>query len=254
MESTGSKNNERSYKNLGRLMNKARMAGMIDWNLLEDRTRYLRGYTTFDDPSDALDWCAERYKTDLWKDQSFRVEVWVEKDALVGVVGRAANPYRVDYFSCRGYTSASETWNAAMRMQRRVRYEDQTPVILHLGDHDPSGCDMSRDIEERIRVFMGEEGDELIFRRIALNMDQIRHYNPPPSPAKITDSRSSGYIDQFGDDSWELDALDPNDMTSLIRERIKDYLSELAFAAAHEAEREDREKIRRAAQRWRDDD
>jgi len=99
-----------------------------------------------------------------------------------------------------------------MRLLTQVRAGKQI-YIIHLGDHDPSGLDMSRDIRERIDMFMSRHpGKALNFElnRIALNMDQVRQYSPPPNPAKITDSRASKYIKEFGNESWELDALEPS--------------------------------------------
>lgn len=93
-----------------------------------------------------------------------------------------------------------------------------TPVIFHLGDHDPSGIDMTRDITERLEMFAGQPVD---VRRIALTMNQINQYNPPPNPAKITDSRVTAYIDRFGNQSWELDALEPGVIVDLVRSHVE---------------------------------
>jgi hypothetical protein len=97
-----------------------------------------------------------------------------------------------------------------------------------LGDHDPSGIDMSRDILDRLKTFISpshDRPDEVIkVERIALNMDQVRQYSPPPNPAKLTDSRCENYMKFHGDKSWELDALDPPMLSSLIEGRILDYL------------------------------
>ena len=216
---TGSKNNIRAYKNLGSLMGKARMGGLLDWKSLEDRTRNLKGSPRWDTPKDALYSCADWFHIDFWRGQEIRPEVWVEKDALIGIVGDISRKLDTEYFSCRGYTSLSEIWSAAQR-HREVAESGQTPMIIHLGDHDPSGCDMSRDVEDRLRMFMGIYGEGLRFKRIALNMDQIRSFNPPPSPAKITDSRASAYIEEHGYDSWELDALEPSVITDLIKKEI----------------------------------
>ncbi len=97
-------------------------------------------------------------------------------------------------------------------------------TILHLGDHDPSGIDMTRDITDRLYTFLSGDGynaEDLTIKRIALNMDQIRQYNPPPNPAKITDSRATGYIRIFGPESWELDALEPTVLNGLIVPEIR---------------------------------
>jgi hypothetical protein len=239
-------NTERSYKNLGNLINDARMAGLIDWEAIVDRTRYLRGYTTYADPREALQSAASRYKIDVWKGQQFRVEVWVEKDALVDVISSAASPFRVDFFSCRGYTSASELWSAARRLAHYVRHHRQRPIVIHLGDHDPSGIDMTRDIGERLTLLSGETVMPGTVHRIALNMDQIDQYNPPPNPAKLTDSRSGDYVSKFGDMSWELDALEPTLMRDLIQSEIKKYLDQDKFDASLLRESEQAESIRNA--------
>jgi hypothetical protein len=109
-------------------------------------------------------------------------------------------------------------WRAGQRLLRHVE-AGQTPVIIHLGDHDPSGIDMTRDIVGRLEMFMG--GTEL--KRVALNMDQVRKYNPPPNPAKITDSRCAEYIKNYGNESWELDALDPTTLIDVIDKTITEY-------------------------------
>ena len=103
-----------------------------------------------------------------------------------------------------------------MRLQR-YRKGRQKPLVLHLGDHDPSGKDMTRDITDRLSEF--SEGT-IEVRRLALNMSQITQYHPPPNPAKITDSRAAGYIAEFGGESWELDALEPAVIATLIRDAV----------------------------------
>lgn len=209
-------NTDKNYKRLGDVVNNARMAGYIDWDHLVDRTRYLRKLPHFADAPHAIRSVEKWYQVDMWKHQEHRPEVWIEKDALVGVIEPVCEELDVPYLSCRGYTSQSEMWGAA---QRLMWYLDvgQKPVIIHLGDHDPSGIDMSRDIFDRLELFTGG-GVEVC--RIALNMDQVNRYQPPPNPAKVTDSRCRDYMLRYGDESWELDALDPPTMTALIRERV----------------------------------
>jgi hypothetical protein len=156
----------------------------------------------------------------------------------------------VPHFSCRGYTSQSEMWSAAQRLIY-YREEDQTPVIFHLGDHDPSGIDMSRDIKDRLQVFMDHHGVEVTdFDRLALNMDQVDEHNPPPNPAKLTDSRAKVYIQKFGDDSWELDALDPVTMSGIIRDAILRVRDDDLWEEKCEEEDEAKKVIQHAAENW----
>jgi hypothetical protein len=218
-------NNERSYKNLGALINDARLAGLIDWNAIEDRTRNIRGRTHWEKPGDVIKAAAYNYHLDYWQDQDNYVEVWVEKDALVGVVGRICDQLDLKYFSCRGYVSQSEMWVAAKRLEKRQR-EGKNIVLLHLGDHDPSGIDMSRDILDRLNVF---ETDDIEFKRLALNMEQVEEYNPPPNPTKLTDSRATKYLSDFGDECWELDALEPKVIDALIKDNVLKFRDEKKY-------------------------
>jgi len=208
-------NTERDYKNLIVTVSEARMAGLLDWDAIVDRTRQKEGQQHWDSPKAIVDAAVKSYHIDKWANQPVRVEVWVEKRALIEVVGRAAYPLDVDYFSCNGYTSQSAMWRAAERL---IEYEDagQETVILHLGDHDPSGVDMSRDILDRLRIF--DSRVEVI--RIALTMEQIDALSPPPNPTKAADSRSDGYVAVYGRECWELDALEPAYIVDLVTKEI----------------------------------
>jgi hypothetical protein len=238
-------NDQRSYKRLGDIVNKARLAGYLDWNYIVDRTRNLQSVSHWETPADIIDSAARSFRIDKWDDQPTRVEVWVEKEALAGVIGQVAARHDCAWFSCRGYVSQSELWRAAMRL-REYNKRDQEVVVLHLGDHDPSGIDMTRDIEDRLALF----GAEVDVRRIALNMDQVERYNPPPNPAKLTDSRAGGYIHHYGRQSWELDALDPAKLDALIEAHVLEVQDAEQFAAAEEVEAGHRDMLDAAADRW----
>lgn len=220
-------NKDTEYKRLGSIINDARLAGLMDWSYITDRTRNLRTLSHWTKPSEIIRSAAVSYHRDMWARQSTHVEVWIEKDALIGVIGGVCDELDLPHFSCRGYTSQSEVWVAARRMERYLR-DGQKVVVIHLGDHDPSGIDMSRDIEGRLSLFLegdGYDADELTVLRIALNYDQVLQYNPPPNPAKLTDSRATGYISKHGDESWELDALEPTVITSLVRDTATTYIN-----------------------------
>lgn len=274
-------NKQSEYKRLGSIINDARMAGQLDWDYIVDRTRNLEDNSHWSGPEEILKGAARGFAIDKWNAayQSTRVEVWIEKDALVGVLESCCPSEDIAYFSCRGYTSQSEMWSAAQRLGSYLR-AGQSVTILHLGDHDPSGLDMTRDIRERLRNFMlgdhvrylieqgeidrDQEGwqDEAYIRleadvhdrfrveRIALNMDQIEQYNPPPNPAKLTDARAAGYVEKYGYSSWELDALDPATLVGLIRDSIEEYRDPKRWNMAVELEETHRELLTAAADRW----
>lgn len=231
-------NNERSYKNIGNLINDGRLAGLIDWHSITDRTRNLRGNTHWSTPADVIASARYSYLLDKWEGQPNYVEVWVEKDALVDIVGQACRPLDTPYFSCRGYTSQSEMWSAARRFIRQSDREQR--IIIHLGDHDPSGIDMTRDIQERLWMF----GADVEVKRVALTMEQIDVYNPPPNPAKLSDSRCGKYIDQFGNESWELDALEPRVITDLITNEVTVFRDDLIYKEMCDKEEHEKNELR----------
>ncbi|MCT2280655.1 hypothetical protein M3G91_23855 [Micromonospora chalcea] len=261
-------NTVQSYKRLGNVINKARMAGLLDWHYIVDRTRNLTRNSHWNDPGDIMRGAARGYAIDKWADQPRRVEVWVEKEALAGIIGQVAGELDVAHFSCRGYVSQSELWRAGRRLGTYLD-RGQAVTVLHLGDHDPSGIDMTRDIRERLELFIGEDlGSYYLFdedvinepdglpnlevRRIALNFDQVRQYNPPPNPAKETDSRSGGYKQLYGGQSWELDALDPATLANLIRTHVAGIRDDERYAAQVATENEHRELLSAASDRWSD--
>ena len=166
-------NRQESYKRLGSIVNDARLAGLIDWDHLVDRTRNLATLPSWDSPQSILDAVASQYREAKWANQPEAVEVWVEKEALAGVIARPADRWQVPYFSCRGYVSQSEMHAAGQRI-RRLERAGRKVTVIHLGDHDPSGLDMTRDIRDRLEIF----GCAAVVNRIALNMDQVEAYQP----------------------------------------------------------------------------
>lgn len=276
-------NTQRSYDKLGSIINQARLAGLLDWDYIVDRTRNLSSLPHWNSPTEILTAVADQYRIDKWGNQPRQVEVWVEKEALAGVIGQAADRQDVAWFSCRGYTSQSELWGASQRLLGYIN-RGQAVTVLHLGDHDPSGIDMTRDIEDRLRLFIytdywrdhratidfGSGGSPsygeiakameahcggrraLTIDRIALNMDQVTQYDPPPNPAKITDSRARGYIAEYGDESWELDALDPATLDALITERIEGLRDEDKWADSKGTEDKAKGQLTALVERWED--
>lgn len=237
-------NNERSYKNIGSLINDGRLAGLIDWNSITDRTRNLRNRAHWDQPQDVIYSAKYSYLLDKWEGQPNYVEVWVEKDALIDIVGQACRPLDTPHFSCRGYTSQSEMWSAAQRFIRQKNRE--ACYIIHLGDHDPSGIDMTRDIQERLEMF----GADVYVKRVALTMNQVTTYNPPPNPAKITDSRCGKYIDQYGEESWELDALEPQMLTKLITNEVTALRDDAIYQAICDREEAEKRELQTVADEY----
>lgn len=230
-------NVQKNYKWLGDLLTDARVGGYIDWDHLEDPTReHTGGDGGFTSPEAAMRYLNRLYQVTKWDGQDHYMEVWVEKAALLPIIGPAARRWNVAFLACKGSPSTSAMYEVAERM-RRWEDEGRETTILYLGDHDPTGIDISRDVQTRLELFRSECRVD----RIALNWDQITD-DLPPSPAKVTDSRTGGYVDQFGTtDTWELDAMEPSVMDALIDAAIQDRLDMALWA--ERVRREDRERL-----------
>ena len=242
-------NTQRNYKCLGDALNDGRLCGLIDWRSIVDRTRNLQALSHWSDPAAIVEACGEQFNLDRWANQETYVEVWIEKDALIGVIADVCERLDVPYFSCRGYTSQSELWSAAMRLGALSDGEKRV-VVLHFGDHDPSGMDMTRDIQARFDLFVDTDTSRVEVRRLALTYAQIETYAPPPNPAKVTDSRFERYAAEFGDDSWELDALEPAVIAALIEEHVDALRDQAQWDEDTEQQDDYREEIAAVAARW----
>lgn len=203
-------NEERSYRKLGSLLNDARYAGEVDWEAIEDRVRRPRSAGEWGSIFELAEAAAGAFRLPRWEGQEFYAELWVEKDALAGVLEPLAREAHVTLMVNRGYSSASAMKESAERFRE---FGDRQLVLFYLGDHDPSGEDMVRDVRDRLAIF----GVEVDVQKIALTMDQVRQYRPPPNPAKMTDSRARDYVAKYGRQSWEVDALPPNVLAQIVR-------------------------------------
>jgi hypothetical protein len=226
---------------LGANLRLARLSGMTDLDAVEDRSRRLRRLSTWESPADAVREAAEIYMVDPWLSQAAYVEVWIEKEALTGVIADTCERWRVPYYSPHGYDSVT------------------------LGDHDPSGVHMGEQLEKFLALILDDSDDEpmseerfkrlqhlpidgLGVRRIALTMDQVRRHSPPPNPVKDGDSRAAAYVDRFGtDECWELDALEPQVIAALVESEVKARLNMRKWRQSLGQERRDRAKLEELA-------
>ena len=214
---------------------------------MEDRTREVHTHSAWDDPSAMIRTAAYSYAENLWRNQCYRPEVWIEKSALLGVVEGVCDEWRVPYFATIGNSSQTLLHEAGRRF---ADYLDQglIPLVLHLADHDPNGIDMTRDVRERLAFYTRAN---IEVRRIALTVDQVQQYAPPPNFAKETDSRYAAYVTQFGTtDCWELDALSATVIADLIRTEITGLIDRPRWDAALASEQRNRELLERAADNW----
>jgi len=238
-------NSESEYKKIGRILKDARMAGIIDWDAIEDHGRIPNIPTQFDNLDELFVAAVNSYHVNRWVDQPYYVEVWCEKDALTSILEPITRKYQVPLIIDRGYSSVTAMQKASVRIHNNEYRNDKWkhPYILYLGDHDPSGLDMERDIEDRLREFRCEP----TIIRVALTTEQTEKYQLPPNPAKITDPRAKEYFEEFGNESWELDALEPSLLSSMLESEIRNLLDVAKYDKAVESEKLDLEQFRK---RW----
>jgi hypothetical protein len=236
---------ESSYGRVQVDLVKMRRDGSLPYDWLADNTRWQRKPRTFDSVEDALRATAAFYRKSLWTTAAAYVEIWLEKDALAGVIYPVTSMYDVPLMVARGYASLSFLYSAAEYINTLT-----VPVyIYHLGDYDPSGVNAGEKIEETLRELAPNA--DIVFERIAVTPGQISYLDLPTRPTKKSDTRSKG----FGDISVELDAIDPNVLREIVREAIERHLPADQFEILKAAEQSEREiisrlvgrKLRRAA-------
>lgn len=224
------------YKRFCKFLTDARYGGLVDWDAIEDRGRIPEKHSEWDNIKKLIESATYTYRLPRWKNQDYYVELYCEKQAMESVLKPISDKYHIYFGFNKGYSSASTMYDLAQRIKNKIQ-EGKRTVILYLGDHDPSGLDMIRDIHKRICEFLvmgndcidivGDEDDNPYFKIIplALNMKQIKQYKCPPNPAKITDPRAKGYIEEYGNKSWELDALEPKVLMKIAERGILKYLN-----------------------------
>lgn len=235
-------NKQSEYAKIGNLLKKGRMAGVVDWDAIEDRLRKPQIPYWVHGVEDALQDTINQYRLDRLQDQEVYIEVWSEKDALSGILYRVTSKYQVNLVINRGYGSITAIYDAYRRFKRQIE-AGKTTHLLYFGDHDASGLDMVRDIKERMYQFFkygfrekfiehNQDADWYLaylhdiftVDHVGLTTEQVEQYDPPPNPAKESDPRFKWYQAEYGNSSWEVDALDPQVLNELLSTAIEDRI------------------------------
>ena len=304
-------NHDKVYAKLSKLKDDAVYGGLVDWKVFEDRGRLPNVPYSEDGVSEALERTVDFYRLERQKGQEIHVEVWTEKDAISSILKRITNKMGVTLVVNKGYTSSTAIYGSYCRFVEKIN-EGKKVVVLYFGDHDPSGLDMVRDINDRI-IYMITRGDRLSWDRvdkwwssegltvhdmmrlegfekvekllyqdgtdklealwergqrqmyldwndsftvkqIGLTMEQIRLYNPPPNPAKITDPRAKSYIKEFGQVSWEVDALTPTVMEDIVEGAIEDTIDMDVYNSVLTEEENDKNTIKKMVEDLNDEE
>jgi hypothetical protein len=207
---------EAEYKaTVVRLLAELRLAGEIPFGWIADNTRWMRKPVSFSGLEQALALTRQTYRRGIWNDQDAYVEVWLEKDALAGVVYEVTGEWDVPLMVTRGYPSLSYLHGAA----EAIASARKPAFVYYFGDHDPSGVDISRNVEARLRQFAPRA--EIRFERLAVTEAQIRALGLPTRPTKKTDSRAG----HFSGESVEVDAIPPRELREMVRKAIERHVN-----------------------------
>lgn len=220
---------EKAYRLVQRNLVTLRESGDIPWEWITDSTRYYRKPNTHRGLAHLLRESQEFYRRDLWANQDAHVEIWIEKEALVGVVDPVTMEYDVPLFPSRGYSSLSFIHQAAMMIEEA----NKPTYIYQFGDHDPSGADIPRATEASLRQMTSAP---FHFERIAVTPEQVEEYSLPTRPTKKTDSRAKDFVGE----SVELDAIPPDVLRNLVRECIEQHMDPDVLQNARSVEETER--------------
>lgn len=237
-------NTTSAYNQLSKQLVKARERNDIDKTRIEDRSReFVGGDYHFNNLEEYVTYKFEtflnsptHYGRKLWTSQPEYVIVWVEKDALSRVISAVADEYNVTTCPSRGYASYTYITEALARLP-----EEKEITVLHFADHDSSGLDMTRDLVNRFSEYSDLE---IAVERIALNYDQVQHLELPSNPAKRADPRAESYIAQYGNECWELDAIEPTDLQRMVSEAIENHIDSDIWNETLEQIQQEREELR----------
>ena len=214
-----------------RLLSEMRLSGYLPFDWIADNTRWMRKPKTHSNLRSMLDITASAYRRALWNDQNDYVEIWLEKDALSGVVYGVTSEWDVPLMVTRGYPSLTFLNSAA----QSIAWEEKPAYLYYFGDMDPSGLDIPRVVEERLTEFAPDT--EIFFKRVAVTDDQVARWNLPTRPTKKSDTRSKS----FRGESVELDAIPPDDLRSMVNDCIVQHVDADAFEKTKIAEASERE-------------
>jgi hypothetical protein len=225
---------EAEYKNaVVRLTAELRLGSHVPYGWIADNTRWQRKPRTHSSLEEALRRTAETYRRSVWDDQDAYVEIWLEKDALAGVLYKVTSAWDVPLMVTRGFPSLTYLYEAA----DIIREQDKPTFLYYFGDHDPSGLEIPRTVERRIREFVPEA--EITFQRVAVTPEQIQSMALPTRPTKRSDSRSKN----FEGESVEVDAIEPTTLRRMTEECITRHIDPVAYARLMEIEAAERDTL-----------
>jgi len=243
----------RDYQRVSTAMTKAREDGRVPYERIVDRSRASyssRRWTNLQILGDVLEKALVNYRRDYWQDQPYHVEIWCEKDAVTGSIEPVMKEYGINIEAIRGFNSTTNIHTTAERLLRQ-KEDGKEITILYLGDWDPSGRDIERDLGERLSEYTltGNkiELDSRMIEWVAIFPEDIKKFNLPPLRVKDKDPRSRGFKRRYGNEAVELDALPPTELRRRLKQAIDQVIDHDAWNRAKTVENAERETCKRYA-------
>jgi hypothetical protein len=225
-----------------RLLKEAREQDLVPWDWIVDETRSIERVSTWDDPEDYAECVARSYRRDFWNQQPVRVQVWSEKGTVRGVLQPVLDQYAVGFNPVHGFNSATNAYSAAQD------YDGRELIVLYVGDYDPSGMFMSeQDLPNRLSEY---GGDHITVRRIALTPEHTRGLPSFPAADKRKDPRYKWFRSRYGDECWELDAMDPNDLRDCVEQAIEELIDPIAWQRCEIVNQAEQESLKTILEGW----
>lgn len=239
---------EKGYGYVQRDLVKMRWEGAIPFDWIIDTSRNIRGNqgSNYKSVQQFVDlqfkFMPNRYSRNMLADHDFSIQVWLEKEALAGVVGPITSRWDVPLYCARGYSSLSFLHEAA----RDLETKDRPARIFHFGDYDPSGQDAIATVQRDLpRLAPKTASNGFEFTIVAVKPEQIVSLGLPTRPTKKSDTRSGN----FGNESVELDAIEPNELRRMVTTTLAGCFPAGAREANEARQEAEREEIRRLLER-----
>jgi hypothetical protein len=225
-----------------RLLKEARERNMIDWDWIVDETREFERVSSWHDPAGFARAASQQYRRDFWDQQPVRVEVWSEKGTLRGVLQPVLDEYGIGFRVMHGFSSATVVHDVA-------EDDDGRPlIVIYIGDWDPSGMYMSeRDLPDRLEKY---GGDHVKIKRIALVEKQLIGLPFFKATEKKDDPRFKWFVQNYGKQCWEIDALDPRVLRKCVEKEIKKLIEPVAWQRCEVVNSAEQESLCKVLTKW----
>lgn len=254
---------EAEYRKVKAMVKTVREDADLDWGLILDNVRTSYGQRRYSSVAEAKTDMARRYRRDLMATQSVEVQLWAESDSVASIIWDPADEYGIRTFVGRGHSSRGFIWDAAKRITKATK-DGKGIAILHVGDHDPSGEDIYRDLTDTMALYAaaqltgravadirsdlagasidwtGSFGNDLTFHRVAVRPEHERRYGLLTAPPKRSDPRTAKFT---GTGTIEAEAFTTPDLHDLVRTAIEAHLDLGLLKQAEAAEEADRKAL-----------